>query len=141
MSVQGKIVLLGCDHSAGEAVRGLGELGLSLPKEFLFVGLPCGSTLDELYILRAFEAGAERVVVFSCCQGACRSLDGARWAERRVAAARALLDEAGVGGWRLDYRTIAPNQARDLWYAVQHLPEPPAAPSVDSAQPATASEA
>jgi coenzyme F420-reducing hydrogenase delta subunit len=127
-SDQDRIVLLGCSRSAGEAIAGLAELQQALPTNVEWVSVPCGSGLDELHLLRAFEAGADRVMVLACYDGACRSIDGAKWAEKRVSAARALLEEAGIAGWRLAFRNVAPNMSADIvhWLADWHAPAPEA---------------
>lgn len=96
MTEQPRIVLLGCARSAGEAVQNLAARGQRLPSNVEWVSLPCGSGIDELHILRAFEHGADQVMVLACYDGACRSVEGNKWAEKRVNAARAILEEAGI---------------------------------------------
>lgn len=124
MSDEPRIVLIGCLHSAGEAVAGLAEIGRPLPANVEWVAVPCGGSVDELHILKAFEAGADQVLVLACYDGACRSLDGNRWAERRTAAVKALLAEAGIAEERLQFRQIAPTMAADLadWLAAMRQP-------------------
>jgi coenzyme F420-reducing hydrogenase delta subunit len=127
MSDQRRIVLIGCDRSAGEAVRELEGSGRALPAHVEWVSLPCGSNTDELYILRAFEAGADRVMVLSCYEGACRSADGPKWAAKRVQAVKAMLKEVGIAEDRLEWRPLAPTMAADLWQWLNQGPEPVAA--------------
>ena len=121
MDTIGRIVLMGCARSAGVAVQELQANGRELPEGVEWVSLPCGSAIDELHILRAFESGAERVLVLACYNGACRSMDGSQWAAKRVEVARALLEEAGVPGDRLTFKNIAPTMAADLWVWVGEL--------------------
>ncbi len=136
MTDQGKIVLLGCARSAGEAIEALAQAGRALPSHVEWVRLPCGSAVDELHILRAFEAGADRVMILACYDGACRSVTGNRWAEKRVQGAKALLEEAGIAGWRLQFRNIAPTMATDLlaWLEAFQEPEPAGAAAASSAE-------
>ena len=109
-----RLVVLGCDHSAGTALDELAAQGRTLPLGVEWVRLPCGGGLDELHILRAFESGARRVMVLACNDGACRSVNGNRWAEMRVRAARRLLEEVGIEGWRLEFKAVSPTMAADL---------------------------
>jgi coenzyme F420-reducing hydrogenase delta subunit len=109
-----RIIVIGCAQSAGVAIEELQTSGKNLPANVEWVSFPCGSSIDALHIMRAFESGADRVMVLACFDGACRSEDGNKWAERRVAAARALLEEAGIAGWRLAFHNIAPTMAADL---------------------------
>lgn len=119
-----RLTLIGCDRSAGEAVRELAAGGRALPAHVEWVSLPCGSNVDELYILRAFETGADRVLVLSCYDGACRSADGPKWAAKRVQAVKAMLKEVGIAEDRLEWRPLAPTMAADLWQWLNQGPEP-----------------
>ncbi len=121
-----KLVIIGCDRSAGEALRSLQETGYCLPEGVVYQPLPCGGSLDVLHILRALESGAERVLVLSCYADACRSLNGNAWAEKRAIAAQALLNEAGLDQGRVIYRQVSPNMAADLsaWIHALINPEP-----------------
>jgi len=119
-----KIVLIGCAHSAGVALEELKSGAQRLPAHVEWVSIPCGGTLDELHILRAFESGAEQVMVLACYDGACRSVEGNKWAEKRVSAARALLEEAGIAGWRLAFHHIAPSMPLDLLRWIEEFREP-----------------
>lgn len=114
MVASDRMVVLGCAHSAGTALDELAAQGRALPAGVEWVSLPCGGGLDELHILRAFEAGAGRVMVLACNDSACRSANGNRWAEKRVKAARRLLEEVGIEGWRVEFRAVSPTMAADL---------------------------
>jgi coenzyme F420-reducing hydrogenase delta subunit len=106
-------VIFGCERSAGMARKELEAAGYEWP-DIEWVELPCGGALDGPYLLKAFESGADRVLALICQEGACRSIDGSRRAMARVDAARSLLEEAGVEGWRLACETISPTMAADL---------------------------
>jgi coenzyme F420-reducing hydrogenase delta subunit len=81
------------------------DQGLSInPK---FVRLPCSSMVKDVFLLRAFEAGADAVVVLVCPEGACRYVEGNLRAKKRVAWIKALLDEIGIGGDRLTLFNVA----------------------------------
>jgi len=66
------------------------------------VKMPCSSMTREVFLLRAFEAGADAVVVLVCPEGACRHVSGNLRAAKRVARVKKLLDEIGLGGGRLN---------------------------------------
>jgi coenzyme F420-reducing hydrogenase delta subunit len=65
------------------------------------VRVPCSGKLQPEHLLKAFEAGADLVVVLACSDGDCRYLEGRRRIERRLDYVRGLLDEIGLGGKRL----------------------------------------
>ena len=66
-----------------------------------FHKLPCSSMVKDVFLLRAFEAGADGVMVLVCPQGACRYVEGNARAAKRVQWVQALLDEIGLDGRRL----------------------------------------
>jgi coenzyme F420-reducing hydrogenase delta subunit len=114
MTEETRIVVIGCERSAGAALENLQSRGYFLPEQVEWIELPCGGNIDVLHILRAFESGADRVMVLACHEGACRSLDGNRWAAKRVEAARELLVEAGFPEESLTFRNVAPTMGADL---------------------------
>ena len=65
------------------------------------IPLPCSSMVKEVYLLKAFEAGADAVVVLACPEGECRYVDGNIRARKRIERVKGMLDEIGLGGERL----------------------------------------
>ena len=70
--------------------------------------MPCSSLTREVVLLKAFEAGADAVVVLVCPEGACHYLEGNIRARKRVAKVKKLLDEIGLDGRRLNIYNISP---------------------------------
>ncbi len=66
------------------------------------IKLPCSSLTREVVLLRAFEAGADAVIVLTCPEGSCHYLQGNLRAAKRVARVKKLLDEIGINGRRLN---------------------------------------
>jgi len=66
-----------------------------------FIKLPCSSMVKDVFLLRAFEAGADVVAVLVCAEGACRYVEGNLRAKKRVKWVKSLLDEIGLDGRRL----------------------------------------
>ena len=71
------------------------------PCELTFVPMACSSMVKDVFLLRAFEAGADAVVVLACPRGTCRYVEGNLRAGKRVEWVRSLLDEIGLDGRRL----------------------------------------
>lgn len=63
--------------------------------------LPCSSMVKDVYLLRAFEAGADAVLVFVCPEGQCRYVEGNLRAAKRVGFVKNLLDEIRIDARRL----------------------------------------
>jgi F420-non-reducing hydrogenase iron-sulfur subunit len=94
-----KITLFHCINAFGDA----DELFINSGKtcEIKTVKMACSSMVKDVFLLRAFEAGADAVVVMVCPEGQCRYVEGNIRAKKRVAWVRNLLDEIGLDGRRL----------------------------------------
>ena len=89
-----KIYLFCCSSSLDpmELVRGCSEQG----DELKIIPLPCSGKVDILYLMKAFETGADGVAIVACKQGECRYLEGNLRARKRAEAVEALLEELGL---------------------------------------------
>lgn len=65
------------------------------------IELPCSSRVDPIHILKAFENGADGVIVIACPENLCMMQKGSKLAAKRIAYTRQLLEEAGVNPERL----------------------------------------
>ena len=61
------------------------------------ISLPCSGKVDVPYLVKAFETGADGVVIVTCELGQCRHLEGNMRAEKRAEAVDSLLEEIGAG--------------------------------------------
>ena len=61
------------------------------------ISLPCSGKADIPYLVKAFETGADGVVIVTCELGQCRHLEGNMRAEKRAEAVDKLLEEIGAG--------------------------------------------
>jgi len=68
--------------------------------EIKAIKMPCSSMTKDVYLLRAFEAGADAVLVFVCPEDSCRYAEGSIRARKRVQWVQGLLDEIGMDGKR-----------------------------------------
>ena len=69
--------------------------------EINVISLPCSGKLDILYLLKAFETGADGAAVMICREGECRYLEGNLRARKRAGAVEELLKESGLGNGRV----------------------------------------
>ena len=100
-----KITLFHCINAFGNA----DELSLTDMDncEMQTVKMACSSMVKDIFLLKAFEAGADGVVVLVCPEGQCRYVEGNIRAKKRVAWVRNLLDEIGLDGRRLALGNMA----------------------------------
>jgi coenzyme F420-reducing hydrogenase delta subunit len=75
---------------------------LQYPSNIRIVRIPCTGKIDVRFLLEAFEKGADGVYVAGCLEGDCHFLTGNLRAKKRVAMAKRILEDAGIGGDRLE---------------------------------------
>lgn len=90
------IIAFCCHYCAYAAADLAGSLRLEYPTAIKIVELPCTGKLDVLYVLRAFEDGADGVLVAGCLEGECHYLEGNLNARRRVAYVQDVLRSIGL---------------------------------------------
>jgi coenzyme F420-reducing hydrogenase delta subunit len=83
------------------------------------ISLPCSGKVDLLYLIKAFETGADGVMVITCKQDACRYLEGNLRAARRVETVDSLLEEIGLGRGRIT--VIKPKEEGDVEHIVHEI--------------------
>ena len=64
--------------------------------------LPCTGKIDILFLLQAFEAGADAVFVSGCHEGDCHYVSGNLYARKRVERAKEILKEVGLEPERVE---------------------------------------
>jgi F420-non-reducing hydrogenase iron-sulfur subunit len=98
-STDAKIYVFCCatSYDQVEITRDISHPGV----ETKVVLIPCSGKLDILYLTKAFETGADGVVVMICKEGECRYLEGNMRAKKRVEAVEKMLEEAGLGKGRI----------------------------------------
>jgi coenzyme F420-reducing hydrogenase delta subunit len=75
------------------------------------VRLPCSGRIDQQFIIKAFEQGADGVIVSGCHPGDCHYNEGNYYARRRNLAFRELLDFHGIDLRRLEFSWISAAEA------------------------------
>ncbi len=71
------------------------------------ISLPCSSLVKDVYLLRAFEAGADAVAVLVCPENQCRHLQGSIRARKRVERTKKILEEIGLDQERLSVINVS----------------------------------
>jgi F420-non-reducing hydrogenase iron-sulfur subunit len=79
--------------------------------EAKIVKMACSSMTKDVFLLKAFEAGADAVVVLVCTEEGCRFSQGSIRAKKRVGFVKNILDEIGLDGRRLSiFNTTAKDE-------------------------------
>ncbi len=85
------------------------------------LSLPCSGKATIPYLLKAFEKGADGVVLCTCPESQCKHLEGNLRASKRAEAVDGLLDEIGVGKGRIVVVTKEQGQSEKLMDIIQQL--------------------
>ena len=96
------VVAFCCHYCAYTAADLAGTMRLQYPDNIRIVRLPCTGKVDIRVLLEAFEKGADGAYVAGCLEGDCHFLTGNLRAKKRVALAKQILEDAGIGGERLE---------------------------------------
>lgn len=74
------------------------------------VRLLCTGRIDPLFIVKAFEQGADGVLVSGCHPGDCHYVQGNMLARRRLSVFRALMDFLGLDNRRLHFAWVSASE-------------------------------
>ncbi len=96
---------------------------LSYPANVKIVKVPCTGRVDIVFILKAFEDGADGVYLVGCLEGDCHYLAGNLRARKRVEYAKKLLDECGVGGERVAMYNMSSAQGQRFAEVAREMTE------------------
>ena len=101
------IVAFCCHYCAYTAADMAGSMRISYPANVKIIRVPCSGKVDTIHIVKAFEKGADGVYVAGCLEGDCHFKNGNIKAARRVAYVKKLLDDIGIGGQRVEMKTLS----------------------------------
>ena len=82
-----------CSYSGADLA---GTNRLSYPAEVKIIRVPCSCRVNPLFILRAFQRGADGVILCGCHPGDCHYSTGNYHTRRRMTLLFSLLDYLGV---------------------------------------------
>ena len=87
------------------------------------IKLPCTGRIDPLLVLKAFESGADGVLVSGCHPGDCHYTSGNFHARRRWAIFRKLLTFTGIGADRLFFSWVSAAEGNKFASMINEITE------------------
>ncbi len=117
------IVAFCCHYCAYAAADLAGSARLQYPPNVRIVRTPCTGRLEVDYFMKAFENGADGVLVAGCEEGSCHFKEGNLLAKRRVNYTRDLLSEAGLEEERLRMVNVSAASAQKFAEIVRDMVE------------------
>ncbi len=102
-----KILALCCNYCAYAAADLAGSMRLQYPPNVRVLRLPCTGKMDIGYVLRAFENGADGVIIAGCLEGGCHFQEGNLRAKKRIGLAKQIMLEAGMEPERVEFYNLS----------------------------------
>ncbi len=116
-----KIVAFCCHYCAYASADLAGSMRLQYPSGVRIIRTPCTGRLKTEYYMKAFENGADGVLVAGCLEGGCHFIDGNLFAKKRVSATRDILEESGIEKERLRMVNISAAMATNLAEVIREM--------------------
>lgn len=102
-----KIVGFACKWCSYAGADLAGTSRMSYPATVRLLRVPCSGRVNPAFIMRAFQRGADAVLVAGCHPGDCHYTSGNLFARRRLALAKGLLEYLGMEPERLQIHWIS----------------------------------
>ena len=112
-----------CHYCAYAAADLAGSSRLQYPPNIRIIRTPCTGRLEVDYFMKAFENGADGVLVAGCEEGSCHFKEGNLLAKRRVNYIRNLLSEAGLEAERLRMVNVSAASAQKFAEIIRDMVE------------------
>jgi len=112
------IIAFCCQYCSYSAADLAGSMRLQYPSNVRIVRTPCTGRLEVEFFMKAFEKGADGIIVAGCLEGGCHFSEGNLLAKGRVGYTRTFLTESGLDEKRIRMVNVSAAGARLL---VDHL--------------------
>lgn len=90
------IVAFCCNWCSYAGADLAGTSRLTYPADVKIIRVPCSCRVNPLFVLRAFQRGADGVIIAGCHPGDCHYTSGNYFARRRLALLFSMLDYLGI---------------------------------------------
>ncbi len=100
-SMTHKVIAFCCNECGYAAVDMAGMAGMTYPPNVFTLRIPCLGWVSPYYLFKAFEQGADGILLVGCISGNCQQVRGNIHAEKVVSFAKDILNEIGLSGNRL----------------------------------------
>ena len=90
------IVAFCCNWCSYAGADLAGNNRLAYPADVKIIRVPCSCRVNPMFILRAFQRGADGVIICGCHPGDCHYTSGNYYTRRRMAALFSMLDYLGI---------------------------------------------
>ena len=107
---QPNIVAMVCRWCTYAGADLAGTSRLTYPAAVRLVRFPCTGRMNPLFIIKAFDSGADGVLVSGCHPGDCHYVQGNLYARRRFATFKAMMEFVGLDPRRLHFSWVSASE-------------------------------
>jgi len=118
-----KIVAFCCNWSSYPAINDAGSSGQNIPPNVKFIRMMCGGMVTEGFVLKAFELGADGVLVATCPVEDCHYNTGSRRAIDVHKSTERIVEMLGIGKERLRLGWFSSNETSEFVNTVKEFVE------------------
>jgi len=101
MSFEPKIVGFLCNWCSYGAADLAGTSRIKYPSNIRIIRVMCSGRIDPTFVLKAFEKGADGVLICGCHIGDCHYMEGNHKAARRIPLLKKMLVQLGIEDQRI----------------------------------------
>lgn len=118
-----KIVAFLCTWCSYAGADLAGVSRIQYPPNVRIIRVPCSGRINPVFLLRAFQNGADGVLVSGCHPGDCHYMSGNLIARRRFALTRELLQFVGMEPERVQFTWVSASEGGRFAGIVQKVVE------------------
>jgi len=118
-----KIVGFLCNWCSYAGADLAGTSRIRYPQNLRIIRVPCSGRVDPLFVVKAFQDGADGVMVLGCHPGDCHYQQGNYFAQRRYALMHRLLEFIGIETDRLFVEWVSASEGKKFADVVTQFTE------------------
>ena len=115
------IVAFCCNWCSYAGADLAGSSRLNYPANVKIIRVPCSCRVNPMFILRAFEKGADGVIMCGCHPGDCHYTTGNYYARRRMTLLFSMLVAQGFFQQLISGQNAAPFKKRKIYKQISYL--------------------
>ncbi|MGI6096546.1 MAG: hydrogenase iron-sulfur subunit [Dethiobacteria bacterium] len=109
-----------CSYAGGDLA---GTSRMPYPANIRVIRVPCSSRVNPMMVLRAFQRGADGVLVAGCHPGDCHYTSGNYYTRRRMSVFRRLLEYTGIEPERFQVTWISGSEGAKFAQVMNRVTE------------------
>lgn len=110
LNARPQVVAFCCNWCSYAGADLAGTSRLSYPADVKVIKIPCSCRVDPLFVLRAFQKGADGVIICGCHPGDCHYSTGNYFTRRRISLLFNMLDFIGIEKGRVHLEWVSASE-------------------------------